>query len=129
MTEVTPPLENTRFSPFFDFTVLRPPGILHAAVLDEEGDVLTEPYEETVTVDVPVMGVVYRDATAEEQAAAQVPIPTEMQIQALKNELAAYDYIGVKLAMGVATREEYAEEIAHTETLRQRIRALESEVG
>ena len=27
MTEATPPLENTRFSPFFDFTVLRPPGI------------------------------------------------------------------------------------------------------
>ena len=27
MTEFTPPLENTRFSPFFDFTVLRPPGI------------------------------------------------------------------------------------------------------
>ena len=26
MTEVTPPFENTRFSPFFDFTVLRPPG-------------------------------------------------------------------------------------------------------
>lgn len=25
VTEVTPPLENTRFSPFFDFTVLRPP--------------------------------------------------------------------------------------------------------
>lgn len=46
-----------------------------------------------------------------------------------KNELAAYDYIGTKIAMGVATREEYAEEIAHTETLRQRIRALESEVG
>ena len=103
--------------------------VLHEAVLDEEGNVLTEPYEETVTVDVPVMGVVYRDATAEEQATAQVPIPAEMQIQALKNELATYDYIGVKLAMGVATREEYAEEIAHTETLRQRIRALESEVG
>lgn len=57
------------------------------------------------------------------------PLTPEMQIQALKNELAAYDYIGVKLAMGVATREEYAEEIAHTETLRQRIRTLESEVG
>ncbi len=28
MTEVTPPLENTRFSPFFNFTVLRPPGIM-----------------------------------------------------------------------------------------------------
>lgn len=39
-----------------------------------------------------------------------------------------YDYIGVKLAMGVATKEEYAEEIAHTEVLRQQIRVLESEV-
>ena len=27
MTEVTPSLENTTFSPFSDFTVLRPPGI------------------------------------------------------------------------------------------------------
>ena len=32
VTEVTPPLENTRFSPFFDFTVLRPPGYVPAAV-------------------------------------------------------------------------------------------------
>ena len=30
---VTPPLENTRFSPFFDFTVLRPSGISRAACL------------------------------------------------------------------------------------------------
>ena len=34
-----------------------------------------------------------------------------------------------KLALGVATKEEYAEEIAHTEVLRQQIRVLESEVG
>ena len=27
MTKVTPPLKNKRFSLFFDFTVLRPPGI------------------------------------------------------------------------------------------------------
>ena len=27
MTEVTPPLENTRFSPFFDFTVYDHPAI------------------------------------------------------------------------------------------------------
>ena len=51
-----------------------------------------------------------------------------MQIAQLKEELARYDYIGTKLAMGVATREEYAEEIAHTEELRQQIRVLEGEV-
>lgn len=42
----------------------------------------------------------------------------------LKNELASYDYIGIKIAMGVATHEEYAEQIAYTETLRQRIREI-----
>lgn len=50
------------------------------------------------------------------------------EINALKAELATHDYIGVKIAMGVASREEYAEEIACTETLRQRINELESEV-
>lgn len=69
------------------------------------------------------------EMTEAEIAELQVAVSPEVQIQALKNELAAYDYIGVKLAMGVATKEEYAEEIAHTEVLRQRIRALESEVG
>ena len=69
------------------------------------------------------------EMTAEEIAEVQVAVSPEMQIQALKNELARYDYIGTKLAMGVATREEYAAEIAHTEVLRQQIRALESEVG
>ena len=37
MTEVTPPLENTRFSPFFDFTVLRPPGNYPHGWLDDNG--------------------------------------------------------------------------------------------
>ncbi len=36
MTEVTPSLENTRFSPFFDFTVLRPPGILLGHLFSRE---------------------------------------------------------------------------------------------
>lgn len=45
-----------------------------------------------------------------------------------KQELQSYDYIGVKIAMGVATREEYAEQITHTEQLRREINELESEV-
>ena len=55
------------------------------------------------------------------------PTPEE-QISALKRELEKYDYIGVKIAMGVATREEYADEIAYTEEIREQIRQLESEI-
>ena len=55
------------------------------------------------------------------------PTP-EQQISALKRELEKYDYIGVKIAMGVATQEEYANEIAHTEEIRKQIRQLESEI-
>lgn len=69
------------------------------------------------------------EMTAEEIAELQVAVSPEVQIEQLKVELARYDYIGTKLAMGVATREEYAAEIAHTEVLRQQIRVLESEVG
>lgn len=52
------------------------------------------------------------------------PVP-QAEIQMLKQELANYDYIGVKIAMGVATTEEYQEQIAHTEELRAKIRELE----
>lgn len=52
----------------------------------------------------------------------------QVQIDELKAELATYDYIGVKIATGVATREEYAEQIEHCEKLRQRIRELEGEL-
>lgn len=69
------------------------------------------------------------EMTEAEIAELQVAVSPEVQIQALKDELARYDYIGTKIAMGVATREEYAAEIAHTELLRQQIRVLESEVG
>ena len=48
------------------------------------------------------------------------------QINSLKEELLKYDYIGVKIAMGVATKEEYAEQIAYTETIREQIRELEN---
>ena len=53
---------------------------------------------------------------------------TEQQILTLKQELSQYDYIGTKLAMGVATKEDYADEIAHTEEIRKQIRILEGEV-
>lgn len=50
------------------------------------------------------------------------------EIEKLKQELATYDYIGVKISMGVSTKEEYADKIAHTETLREKIRELESKL-
>lgn len=50
----------------------------------------------------------------------------EQEIARLKAELTQYDYIGVKIAMGVATKEEYAEQIAYTETIREQIRKLET---
>lgn len=50
----------------------------------------------------------------------------EQEIARLKFELTKYDYIGTKIAMGVATKEEYAEQIAYTETIREQIRKLET---
>ena len=52
-------------------------------------------------------------------------VPVEAIINELKSELATYDYIGVKIATGVATKEDYSEEIAYCESLRNRIRELE----
>lgn len=49
----------------------------------------------------------------------------QIEIQMLKQKLANYDYIGVKIAMGVATVEEYQEQVAYTEELRAKIRELE----
>lgn len=50
------------------------------------------------------------------------------EISLLKLKLAEYDYIGVKIAMGVATKEEYADKIAYTETIRKKIRELEEQI-
>ncbi len=52
----------------------------------------------------------------------------QMQLETLKEELATYDYIGVKIAMGVATREEYKDKIEYTESLRIKIRELENDL-
>ena len=55
-------------------------------------------------------------------------VDKKVEIERIKAELSTYDYIGTKIAMGVATPEDYAKEIAYTEELRQKIRQLESEV-
>lgn len=74
---------------------------------------------------------IYRDATTEEIAEIEAYTKPSIleQIQSIKDELAKYDYIGVKIAMRVATADEYADEIAHTEELRKQIRQLESEIN
>lgn len=50
------------------------------------------------------------------------------QLNDAQNEIAKYDYIGIKIAMGVATVEDYAEEIEYTESIRIVIRELESKL-
>jgi hypothetical protein len=52
----------------------------------------------------------------------------QAEIQMLKQELANYDYIGVKIAMGVATADDYKDKIAYTEELRKQIRTLEEQI-
>jgi hypothetical protein len=50
------------------------------------------------------------------------------QVDSLYMEIKSYDYIGVKIATGVSTIEEYAEEIAYVETLREKIRELSAKL-
>ena len=47
----------------------------------------------------------------------------------LLTQLQSKDYIGTKIAMGVATREQYAEEITLTETWRAEIEAADREIA
>ena len=42
--------------------------IHHAAEYAEDGSIAVEAWDETIAVQVPVMGMVYRDATPEEEA-------------------------------------------------------------
>lgn len=50
------------------------------------------------------------------------------KLESLYLEIKSYDYIGTKIATGVATIEEYAEQIAHMEELRTQIRELEAKI-
>ena len=58
--------------------------IIHPAEYDEQGQIVSEAWDETVEVRVPVMGMVYRDATPEEIAEferqqAELPEPEPTQ--------------------------------------------------
>lgn len=65
---------------------------------------------------------------------------TKSDIQSLLNEqhsiildreakLKDYDYIGVKIAMGVSKKSDYTEQIAQTEQWRQDINAAQARIG
>lgn len=64
----------------------------HEAEYDDDGNIINEAWDETVEVEVPVMGMVYRDATPEEiaeferkQAEMPEPEPTpEERLDALE---------------------------------------------
>lgn len=51
-----------------------------------------------------------------------------VRIEELKEELKATDYISCKIAEGAATREEYADELAQRQRIRDEINRLEAEV-
>lgn len=51
-----------------------------------------------------------------------------IQIDAAKKEIAKFDYIGIKIAMGISTIEDYTEEIEYTESIRTVIREIEEEI-
>jgi hypothetical protein len=53
--------------------------IHHEAELDENGNVVQEAYDEEINVEVPVMGMVYREATAEEIAEIEQQVKVEEQ--------------------------------------------------
>lgn len=65
----------------------------HGTEYDEEGNIIAKAWEEIVKVEVPVMGMVYRDATPEEIAEmerqqAEMPDPeqsTEERLNTLEN--------------------------------------------
>lgn len=50
------------------------------------------------------------------------------KLDSLYLEIKSYDYIGIKIATGVSTIEDYAEQIAHMEELRTQIRELEEKI-
>ena len=100
--------------------------IIIPAQYDEEGNVTVEEHTETVRKEIPVMGMVYRDAAPEEEAQMQTDIPIEEQIVQLKEQLSATDYKAIKYAEGWLTDGEYAPIKAEREKIRQEIRDFET---
>lgn len=79
------------------------------------------------------MKILRLNGTVEEVADVQ-PTAQEIreqklaEIEEIKKELAKYDYIGIKIATGCASMEQYAPEINHCQELRKRINEIEKEV-
>lgn len=61
-----------------------------------------------------------------EDAAHDIKIMNE--ISGLKLALSNYDYIGIKIATGAASVEEYTEQIKYCQTLRDKINELETQI-
>lgn len=70
---------------------------------------------------------IVREMTKEE--IANIPTADKFtQIIELKRKLAETDYVACKIAEGVATKEEYAEQIKQRQLWREEINRLESEI-
>ena len=81
--------------------------IHHAAEYAEDGSITREAWDETVEVDVPVMGMVYRDATPEEEAEferqkAEMPEPEPTEDERMEQIEAALIELAAMLAGGDA---------------------------
>ena len=82
--------------------------IIHPAEYDEQGQIVREEWDETVEVKVPVMGMVYRDATPEEiaemeRAQAEMPEPemtTEERLDQVES-VSDMAYINSELALAM----------------------------
>lgn len=68
----------------------------------------------------------YKKTEVPEYIEEEIKLST--QLHDAKEEIAKYDYIGIKIATGVATKEEYAEEIAYMESIRKVINEIQEEM-
>lgn len=72
------------------------------------------------------MGLFNANDISDDEVQRRINIMNE--IEATKAELSMYDYIGTKIAMGLATVEEYSDKIEITKQLRKRINDLEKQL-
>lgn len=69
------------------------------------------------------------DYTFEETAEERQARENRLKIAEYKHNLAATDYIAIKIAEGVATKEEYLEQIAQRAIWRTKINELEMDIN
>lgn len=72
--------------------------IHHPAEYDDFGEIIREPWDEVVDVEVPVMGMVYRDMTPEEikeleEQQSQLPPPAPTQEERIADLEGAFDVL------------------------------------